>query len=201
MKTMVVPLPGPLHTDPTASVYAVAFCDQRMLDGVTDLGVRALHTARAQLSVAVADVETGAWDEQIITWLFGQEIAAVATVASLLRRCWEAGSATGRAERVDEQPIVAHLQASLAALEDDLRDRDARVAELLVSRDVARAECRDLHVEWDYAREVAAARGEAVDGVRDALARARVDDGAGRGPDTVLRELLARISTAVGGVR
>jgi hypothetical protein len=98
-------------------------------------------------------------------------------------------------------PVVGHLRASIASLEDDLRDRNARVAELIVSRDVARAECRDLHVEWGYAWEIAAERGEAIGGVRDALARARIADNAGRGPDTVLREFLARVEAAIGGVR
>lgn len=119
----VLPLPGPFHDASTPELTA--------LD---------LVAARTMLASALVDVERGAYDDQVVGWLAGRSAPHIAVVASLLRRCWQAGAAAGRREVLDEKPLVQHLRASIANLEDDLRDRNGVVAELLTERNVARAE-------------------------------------------------------------
>lgn len=153
----VLPLPGPLEVDPTAAVYELAGPAPDAEFGMP------LQLARAMLASAVVDVQRGAFDERILTWLAGWDVATVATVASLLRRCWQAGAAAGRQEVLDERPIVQHLRASLAALEDDLWDRNARVAELLLARDSARSEVALLTASEAAAQERAEVYGQNLD--------------------------------------
>ena len=85
------------------------------------------------LASAVIDIDRGAFDDQVITWLAGQDVSVIATVASLLRRCWQAGSEIGRAEVVDEAPAVAAAQAEAA-------DLARRLKQAIAERDAAREE-------------------------------------------------------------
>ena len=50
---------------------------------------------------ALAGVDVGVDDRRIVEWLAGFNTEAV-TVASLIRRAWQAGVQTGRGERLDE---------------------------------------------------------------------------------------------------
>lgn len=86
----VLPLPGPLDDDPAAAVREMAS------DG------DALRVARTMLASAVIDIPRGAQDERVITWLAGWDVSTIATIASLMRRCWQAGAAARHAELEDE---------------------------------------------------------------------------------------------------
>lgn len=56
------------------------------------------------LAEALKDVDQGAWDHEVVDWLGRKDAQTVATVASLLRRAFEAGLSAGRAERAEELP-------------------------------------------------------------------------------------------------
>ena len=194
----VLPLPGPLHQDPTSEVHRLALAAVGPSTGAgpaqkqAAVGVTAQRVADAMLFAAFADLELGEWDAQIVNWLRVKDVSVVATLASLARRCFEAGARAGRAEVVDEVPLVGHLRASVAALEDDLRDRNARVGELLRSRDVARGEVEDLRAAARVVRDV----------VRDATSTASTaldDEGADR--QAIAEHLIAVVRNATGGAR
>lgn len=84
-----VPPPGPLQDCAAPELMAIDHA-----------------TAQAMLDSALAGVDRGAWDETVLTWLATKDPAAVATFASLMRRCWQAGAAAGRAEVADELAAV-----------------------------------------------------------------------------------------------
>jgi hypothetical protein len=90
---MALPLPGPLHADPTGVVSAA--CGP--VRSVADLSAP-MRRARGMLRTALLDVELGPWDERIVAWLDGWDVSVVATVASLLRRAFEAGQVLSRVE-------------------------------------------------------------------------------------------------------
>ena len=184
----VVPLPGPLHVDPTGEVAN-------------------LVTARRMLGEALADVERGTWDDRIVAWLTGKDIAVIATVASLLRRAWEAGLAAGRSETVDEQPAVQALHAQVEELGHRLDDATAEraafgqaIADVVAVVEAAKAEagpgerwhscveCEFSVAGWDVQAVEAhqADTGHTVESVAEA---------------SPLADLLTAIEQAIGGVR
>lgn len=114
-----LPLPGPLDEDPTGQVYGIAAEPTRMLDGVVH--DRADHLARAMLTSALVDVELGAYDERIVQWLMRWDVGTIATVASLLRRAWQAGVAAGRVEAAEELAAIVEWR-EVDALVRRLRD-------------------------------------------------------------------------------
>jgi hypothetical protein len=73
-----VPIPGPIHTDPSGP-----------------LGPDSIASARQMLATAVAEmqaagVELGDYDRRILTWCAGWDQPTVAVLASLLRRALHA---------------------------------------------------------------------------------------------------------------
>lgn len=108
----VPPLPGPLDRDPTSDVYDLAGGQPHVPDDL----IRPRTLARAMLTTALEDVQLDTWDEYVITWLKSWDVGTIATVASLMRRCWEAGVTVGYSEVVDEQSAVQRAQAEVEAL-------------------------------------------------------------------------------------
>jgi hypothetical protein len=109
-----VPLPGPIETDPTGVLAAVAdrYVDAERVDPAGEV-------ARAMLQESLSRVVLGAYDRRIVAWLSGWDQPTIATVASLLRRSWTAGVEDGRGE-ADTQ-----LRESLTQRDADL-DQTAR---------------------------------------------------------------------------
>lgn len=132
----VLPLPGPLDQDPLEAVAAIAAEHAQLV----------VSTACTMLACALVDVECGAWDERVVEQLAELDASVIATVASLLRRCWQAGAAAGRAE---VQAELAEAEATVTRLADErdglqaarlelrtvCRDREARIRELEQDRD------------------------------------------------------------------
>lgn len=141
MSADAVPLPGPLNEDPTEHIGN-------------------LVTARRQLAAAVSGIDLGHHDLRIVAWVQGKDISVIATLASLLRRAWEAGIAAGRAERVDEAPAV------LAAREE--ADRYGRALdEIVAAAAAAEVSADDETADPRYALRALLARVEsAVGGAR-----------------------------------
>lgn len=188
----VLPLPGPLDQDPTTVLVRMAAPRAAAVGQLVDSTDPGRQVARQMLTTAVAGLPRGMWDEQILRWLAGRDVSLVATVASLLRRAWQAGIATGRAERVEEHQAVQEMRTLLAALtgeledarretrqaEDDLRERDTELGEVLAERD-------RLSI--------------ALRAIEDAAAGCRA--GEPLPADTALTTLLTVIATAAGGAR
>lgn len=126
-----LPLPGPLDEGPDLAVCAVAG---------GSLG--ALKAAREMLTNALADVEIGRYDRLIVGWASDMlDAASIATLASLLRRTWEAGAGAGRREVVDETAVGARL-AEVEAERDRLL---AEVATLRTSMGAIEAAVRTFY--------------------------------------------------------
>lgn len=87
----VQPIPGPLQAPPDVSPDAA----KMMLDNVLD------------------DLELGAWDAEVRTWVEFADPAYVAAVASWCRRSWQAGVEVGHTECVEE--IAGYHQAIAVA--------------------------------------------------------------------------------------
>lgn len=151
----ISPLAGPFHQDPTTAVTVMARA--RMMPPES--------MANAMLKTALSDIERGGWDEQVISWLIAKDVSTIATMASLMRRCWEAGVVVGRAEIVDEQPAVRALRAEV----DDLTDRMMRAS---VSLGYAGGELRDMTFERDETRDQLTHAIAAEQAYRSAAARA-----------------------------
>lgn len=181
----VLPLAGPLEEDPTNAVEFLAAEPSRILDGVQD---RALAMARTMLASAVVDLERGAWDERVIEWLAGKDVSVIATVASLLRRAFEAGVAAGRSEVVEEQPLVQHLRREVSklvaeveeateevrGLEDELRAADAKTDRFRQALVDLAASAEDIDARLDADRLTSQGAYERLLGeVRDAVGGAR----------------------------
>jgi hypothetical protein len=115
----VVPLPGPLDQDPTIASERAAAGSFVPLGPVT---------AATMLSLALARIGIGRWDRELAGYMLG-DASTTATVASWLRRSYEAGVADGRAERVEETETIPRLQGMVTAvtqrLDSALADSDA----------------------------------------------------------------------------
>lgn len=174
----VVPLPGPLALDPTTAVAELAAA----------AGVPVGQVAREMLTAAVAGLPRGMWDEQVLRWLGDRDVSVVATVASLLRRAWLAGIATGRAERVEEHEAVQQMQALLAELGDDLQDAEREAHEL---QDELRAKDAELGEVLAERHRLAVA----LRAIEDAAAQCRA--GEDTTADTAVSVLLTVIEAAL----
>jgi hypothetical protein len=190
----VLPLPGPLEEDPTGEVYELAGPDAH-----NPRTNRPLELSRTMLRTALVDVERGAYDERIIAWLAGWDVSTIATVASLFCRCYEAGSAAGRAERSEERPTVKRLRANIARLVDDLGtlQREAREAE--ADRAWKAEEAASLQLALDDVRD----RNEALRRQLGAVLAlvATYASQAEIGAQPTGRELLAEVDAEIRGAR
>lgn len=111
-----LPLPGPLEVEPTRQVYALLGPDGEARRDPGAGVFPAMDLAREMLDEALTGIPLGAYDARIVGWLKGWDVPTVATIASLLRRCFVAGAEAGRREVVDEHPTAQQLRAPLGAL-------------------------------------------------------------------------------------
>lgn len=127
-----LPLPGPLQRDPTSEVQRLALAAINPNSGAgpaqkqAQVVLTSQRLADAMLFSALAGINLGDWDGQIINWLREKDVSVVATVASLLRRDLEAGVESGRRERLNEHPVIAALTTRVEDLErqiEQLRDQ------------------------------------------------------------------------------
>lgn len=130
----VVPLAGPLGVEPL-DLRRDALPRADFAGDVNPAGA----LARAMLDAALDGVVLGSYDQRIITWLKDWDAPTVATLASILRRAWTAGTDVGRAERVDEVPTVQTLRVQLHEHQGQID----RLQELILDLQAALAAHRD----------------------------------------------------------
>jgi len=146
--------------------------------------------AAGMLEQALSGLALGPVDQDAAARLTGLDPAiAAAVVASWIRRSFQAGLATGRAEAVDETPAVQQVRAEARALTRKLTTARAARAQVY-------GWWRDATAERDEARED-------LEQVIDQVAAAAVEAGLVVDDDTadtrvVLRTLLARLEQAAG---
>ena len=190
------PFSGPIDRDPLRQVAALA-----------EDPLQAIRVSREMLATAVADLDTGDYDDEVIGWVCATwDTSTIATVASLLHRArtsgrrvgsvesadqlhlaWRNGVDVGRREQIDATPVVQHLRATLAALEADLAERNGRVSEL-------RVQARALAAERD-------ALGAALDDITRSATEVLAALGMGRMSGQYAAEWLAgQVATVASGV-
>jgi hypothetical protein len=89
---MSIPI-GPIHTAP---INAIPLAGRGSPPGARRAAFR------AELDRALEGVDLGAWDQVIVDWLSGWDVATVTAVCSLLLRAREAGRHDARVEGYDQ---------------------------------------------------------------------------------------------------
>jgi len=120
-----LPLAGPLHQDPTVEVYRLGQLAPADRNDVSAPMTAAHGVAEQMLGTALAGVELGDWDRQVIAWLARKDISTLVTVASLLRRATVVGVEAGRREAAED--AAGASSTSAAALEAALAQAQAAV--------------------------------------------------------------------------